>query len=127
MTPKEGAKALLKYLGKQAAWRVNEKAPSQESREAARAALTALQVRLGATKQARDERHRAVLAADGEYQACLSEWKIALADYEAASHMARSYRITVGLDKTWCFEVKAQGDNWADVIRQLAEKEKKTA
>ncbi len=119
MTPKEGARFLLKLLGKKAAWRVNDKACTADERAEAVAALPELRARELAAKQARDARYRAVLAADGEYQARLAEWKVAQVEHETMSSRLRSYRITVGLNEGWCFSVRAQGDNWADVIRKL--------
>lgn len=122
MTKQEGVKALSRVFGKKAMWRVNDKASSAQERTDAFCALAEARAREAAAKNARDERYRAILAADGEYQTLLAEYKQATADRECLLSRSLSYRVTIGRNEGMFFAVEAQGDNWADALRQLKSK-----
>lgn len=119
MTPTQGANKLRKLLGRKGAWRINANAATVEQREEAVAAYPAAREAETAAKAARDARYRWVLQNDAEYQRVLAEWKAANSERERLGRVQRSYKITVGVDEGWCFSVKAEGDNWAHVIRNL--------
>jgi len=112
-------KNLERLLGKKLGWRVNPKAPAAEERAAARAAIPAAREERDRLKEQRDARHRAILEADAEYQSLHTAAKAASENVERLSGITSHYKITVGISHSWCFEVKAQGDSWEDVIAKL--------
>lgn len=113
-------KKLERLLGKKLGWRINTKAPSPEERAAAKAALPAAIEERNKLKELRDARHREILAADAEYQRLLVAAKAAVEEVDRLSSTTRHYKITVGVDLGWAFEVKADGDSWEEVIGKLS-------
>lgn len=126
MTPAEGMKAVKKLLGPKAQVREHRGA-TQERREAAKAALPALREKHRALKEARDARHKAILAADGEYQALLAETKIAQQEMEQAQGWVLVHRLSAGVPELggMFLSVKANGDNWQDLVNQLQARQKR--
>lgn len=112
-------KKLERLLGKKLAWRINPNAPDLEARAAAKAALPDARAERDTLKEQRDARQRAILEADAEYQALRAAAKAAAENVETLSGTTRHYRITVGLNLGWAFEVKAEGDSWEEVIGKL--------
>lgn len=67
------------------------------------------------------EARRAELLSDPEYRRLLAEQGAAYRAREAVR--GGGYRITVGIDMGFAFEVRAEGDNWAEVVRALKSRE----
>ena len=115
-------KKLGKLLGKSLGYRIDDKAPTREERAAAKIELTAaIEVRNG-LKEKRDERYRAILAADAEYQSLHASHRAASERVDRISSMTRHYKITVGVSNSMFFHVKAEGDSWEEVIDKLQPK-----
>lgn len=113
-------KKLEKLLGKNLGWRINPKAPTQDERAAAKAAVPSVIEARKSLEAQRDARREAVLAADEEYQTLLSAAKAAMENAKQILSTTRRYRITVGTLESGFFLVKAEGDSWEDVIAKLA-------
>lgn len=120
MDQKAAVAKLRKLLGSGFAYRTNPKALTGELREQAvansRAALQAAKE----AEVAAAEKREAILAADTEYQRMLAEAKALRRAAVDASSVASQRRVTVGLDRGWCFSVQAEGDNWQEVVDAVA-------
>lgn len=117
MTPTEGQKKLRKLLGPRAAWRDTGKRTNPEDRAKSHAAWMELETKRKAAGDALNARKQQLLANDAEYQRQLAIYR---ESQEAQKYVGgRGYRITVGRDMGIAFEVRAEGDNWAEVIRAL--------
>ena len=112
-------KKLVKVLGKSLAYRVDDRAPTADEREAARQALAAASKIRDEAKQRRDERYTEILAADQEYQALKAAHKAAQEQVEKLASKSRHYKFTVGTTNGMFFVVKAEGDSWEEVIGKL--------
>jgi multidrug efflux pump subunit AcrA (membrane-fusion protein) len=113
-------KKLAKILGKTLGYRVDVKAPDAEQRAAAQAQLAEAQALRDKAKQQRDERYKAILAADQEYQDLVALHKGAQKVAEQLSYKAHHhYKFTVGTSNGMFFHVRAQGDSWEEVIDKL--------
>ncbi len=121
MTRADALKKLRKVLGPKMTWSENERAArGPEERAAAADALPEARQRRDELKAKRDERYRAILAADGEYQALLAEHAAARAEVESLQGQAGRYRCRVGVIEHGILNlIKAQGDNWAEVVSQV--------
>jgi hypothetical protein len=113
-------KKLHKLLGKGFGYRVDAKAPLQEDRDKARAALKDAVTERDRLRAECDARRQAVLDGDEEYQKRFNSYKTARARVENLSWISRHYRVTVGNSNGVFFHVKAEGDNWEDVIEKVA-------
>jgi hypothetical protein len=113
-------KKLGALLGKDFGWRINPKACTREEREEAKLALPALSAAARQAETAAEDRRKAVLAADEEYQRLRREWIEARRASGDASSKTHSYRFTVGNSVAGMFfSVKAEGDSWEEVIEKL--------
>jgi hypothetical protein len=112
-------KKLRKIIGNSLGYRVDDKAPSAEAREAARLRIPGLVATRKAAEAALSARLAALLAADDEYQRLAKERDVAREHSAAAFATANRYKITVGSSGALFFTVKAQGDSWEDVIAKL--------
>ena len=124
-------KKLGSLLGKNLGYRVDDKAPKQEERDTARAALMPAIEERNALQAKRDARRNAVLAADAEYQSLCAESKAASDRVDKLSSITRHYKFTVGVTQGVAgmnfFSVKAEGDSWEQVIAKLTAKSQKAA
>src|SRR5262245_7898548 len=109
-------KKLIKLLGNDVGWRIDQKAPKQDEREAARAALHPAVAERTVLLQDLAERREAILAADAEYQRLHADCKAARERVDKLTGIAHRYRFTVGVNNGVFFLVKAQGDSWEEVI-----------
>ena len=116
-------KRLGKLLGKNLGYRVNDKAPTREDRTAAKEALKPACAERDALKEKRDERYRAILAGDPEYQRLHAEHRAASQRVDRLASITRHYKITVGISNSMFFHIKAEGDSWEEVIDQLTKKD----
>ena len=113
-------KKLGKLLGNKLGYRVNDKAPTQDERDAARAELTPAIEERNALQQRRDERRKAILAADAEYQSLCADSRAASERVDKLSSITRHYKFTVGTCNGMFFTVRAEGDTWEEIIAKLA-------
>lgn len=120
-------KKLGAMLGKSMGYRVNPKAPTQEERAAAQKALRPACEERNKLQALRDERRRAILAADAEYQSLCASAKTASENVDRLGSVTRHYKITVGKMTSIFFHVLAEGDSWEEVITKLSAAEKKAA
>lgn len=118
MTPTEGVKRIKKLLGSKAAWRDNGHASSEETRETAKAAAVAAKAEYESLKGKRDDLMRRLLD-NQEYQALVQQTKDARQAWEEQQGRTHRYKIRVGTVEGGFLMVKADGDNWADVVRKL--------
>ena len=113
-------KKLGKLLGAKLGYRVDDKAPKQDERDAAKAALApAIETRT-ALRDAREARMKAVLEADAEYQRLKVEAEAANETVDKLWSITRRYKFTVGISEALFFIVKAEGDTWEEVIAKLS-------
>ena len=111
---------LGKILGKSFRYRIDDKAPTQEQREVARAALPAATTVVNELKAQKEARYEAILAADAEYQELKLALKEAQTKRDRLSGTLHYYKITVGVIVAGVlFSVKAQGDTWDEVVAKL--------
>lgn len=116
-------KKLAKTLGKSLGYRVDPRAPTAEERAAAKADLPAAIAVRDEIKRKRDERYKAVLAADPEYQSLWADYQKAQKTVEGLSSITHHYRFTVGISHAGdVFEVKAEGDSWEEILDKLQTK-----
>ena len=116
-------KKLGKLLGKPLGYRINPKAATADERAAAKAEQGAAVAARNQLERQKNERMRAVLVADQEYQSLNAAYKTAKKHADELSSMLYSYKFTVGVSNGVFFMVKAQGDSWEDVIHQVEEKQ----
>lgn len=112
-------KKLGKLLGKKLGYRVDDKAPKADEREAAKAEFDLACQERNALKEKRDARHRAILEADAEYQSLFAAHRAASDRADKLSSLTRRYKFTVGVCGDMFFHVRAQGDTWEEVIDKL--------
>jgi hypothetical protein len=112
-------KRLGKLLGKSLGYRIDDKAPTQEAREAAKAELLAAIEDRNKLKEKRDERYMMILAADAEYQAFKVAHEAARERVNRLFSITRHHKITVGVTNSMFFHVKAEGDSWEEIIAKL--------
>jgi hypothetical protein len=112
-------KKLGKLLGKNLGYRIADKAPTKEERAAAQKALIGAVAHRNALKEKRDERYRAILAADAEYQQLHAEHRAASEHVNELSSITRHYKITVGISNSMFFHIKAEGDSWEEIIDKV--------
>jgi hypothetical protein len=120
-------KKLGKLLGKSLGYRINDKAPTPEERAAAKAELTLAIAERNTLKEKRDERHRAILAADAKYQSLHATHAVASERVDKLLSITRHFKITVGISNSMCFLIKAEGDSWEDVIAKIENANAKSA
>ena len=118
---------LRPILGKSIAWRENDRALTAEARETALVAYQEAQVASASAKAARDERYKAILAGDAEYQRLKAAATEAYDACSKAGSVSRARRITVGTRSAvgglGFFHVRAEGDNWQEVVDILTKKQ----
>lgn len=112
---------LRPILGKQMGYREDRTAAVGEARDQLRASNIALQERKKAAKEALEARRIAVLAADAAFQSLLDAYTAVSAECEKAPSSSNR-RITVGIVSPMFFSVRAEGDNWAEVVEALTAK-----
>ncbi len=115
-------KKLGKLLGKSLGYRISDKAPTQEEREAARIELKLACEARDKAREQKDARYKAILAADVEYQNLSAAAKAASERVGRLSSITRHYKITVGTTNSMFFYIKAEGDSWEEVIDKLTVK-----
>jgi hypothetical protein len=112
-------KKLGKVLGKSLGYRINADAPTREERAAAQEALKPAIAERNALKEKRDERYRAILAADAEYQRLHAEHVAASKHVHRLASITCHFKITVGTSNSMFFHIKAEGDSWEEIIEKV--------
>ena len=112
-------KKLGKLLGKKLGYRINDKAPTEDERNDARAELILARSDRDKLKEKRDARYKAILAADAEYQNLHAAHRAAHERVDRLSSITRYYKFTVGTSEGMFFLVKAEGDSWEQIIDKL--------
>jgi hypothetical protein len=121
-------KKLGKLLGKSLGYRVNDKAPTREEREAAIAELKSARTERDRMREQRDARYKAILAADAGYQKLKADCQATSERVDRLASITRHFKITVGISTSMFFHIKAEGDSWEEVVDKLqAEKPKAAA
>jgi hypothetical protein len=115
-------KKLGNLLGKKLGYRVDPRAPGRDEREAAKAQLPAAYEKRNKLRDEKEARLTAILAGDAEYQRLKAEFAAAQKTVEQLGSIIRHHKITVGTSEGLFFVVKAEGDNWEEVIEQLQPK-----
>jgi len=118
-------KKLGKLLGKGFGYRIDREAPTPEERAAAKAALGEAVAERNKLQAQRDERYRAILAADGEYQSLRVSAKIASDKVSNLQGTTYRHKFTVGTSAAGglFFHVAAEGDSWEEVIDKVSKKQ----
>jgi|ERR1700685_326663 len=119
----DAIKKLGKMLGKNLGYRVDDKAATREERQAARAELTPAIAERKKLEEQKDERRRAILAADTEYQNLCAAYEAARKNTDRLGSIMSHFKITVGTTTSMFFHVRAEGDSWEEVIDQLTKKD----
>ena len=124
MDKNTAVKKLHKILGKGFGYRVDPKALLREERDEARAALKGATAERDKLRAECEARRQAVLDADKEYQERYEAYKAARKQVDQLSGKLHSYRVTVGNTSNaggfGFFHVKAEGDNWEEVLEKVA-------
>lgn len=115
-------KKLGKILGKNLAYRINDKAPTREEREAAAKELPAALEERNKLREKRDERYKEILAADAEYQRLKEAHQTAKNHADELMSIKHTCKFNVGTSNGMFFLVKAEGDSWEEVIEKVAAK-----
>ncbi len=123
MTAQEAAKKLERLLGPKGAWRTSPKSPTADTKPT-KEQLQDARGMAEVAKMEADARKRELLS-DPEYVRLRNAQIAADKSLDHLRGLMISYRVTVGIDKGWCFEILEQGDNWAEVIRKLETKQAK--
>lgn len=110
---------LKKVLGPDMGYRENPKALLAEDREAVRVKRDVVQDVHRGIKEALDKRRQEILAADEEYQHLSREYQRTRKALEALNGNLFARRVTVGKCSDLFFSVKAEGDNWQEVVDKL--------
>lgn len=111
-------KRLHKMLGKEFAYRIDNKAPSKEERHEAREHVKELAERKTAAHNALVAR-REELFKDPEYQSLLAAWREADRTVSHNGSNLHRFRFTVGTSDRMFFHVKASGDSWEEIFDKL--------
>jgi len=110
---------LRKVLGADMAYRTNPKALNAEQRDAARVVWQEARAIAEAAEAARVARLNALLAGDAEYQALKAQAAATKKTADNARAGLYSYRITVGVRNAMFFSIRAEGDNWDEVVTKI--------
>lgn len=113
-------KKLGALLGKKLGYRVDNKAPSPDERAEAKAILPAANEARRLIEKELNERRRAILAADQEYQRLLAEHEAAKKHADQLASLLHHFKITVGVTNSMFFHIRAQGDSWEEVIQKVS-------
>jgi len=120
MNKTQALRKLKPLLGKYLAYREDPKALVGDERKAAIEERQQRKSTLTAASEALEERKRQLLLADPVYQELLTHWKNSRDAEQEATSRAFRRRITIGTASDLFFSVKAEGDNWAEVVEKLS-------
>jgi hypothetical protein len=112
-------KKLGKLLGKNLGYRVDSNAPTQDEREAAKAALPAVTQERKEISERMQARKNELLEADSEYRELMAKYKTVRDNADRLVSISHTYKFTAGTSNGMFFVVRAQGDTWEDVIDKI--------
>lgn len=116
---------LRKVFGKNACWKINDKAKDADERAALNASLPAVKAERDEAKRRMDAK-RAELLSDPEYLAMRAAYQRADEAVNAALYYSNRCRISAGTSSSVAgigfFTVQVQGDTWDEVFAKLANK-----
>lgn len=117
-------KKLNQLLGKGAGYRIDDKAPTQADRDAAKAELPAAVKERDKLRAELEARREAVLLADPEYQALKEALSAARKRADHLSGTTYRHKITVGktIMDGLMFSVMAEADTWEEIFEKLTKK-----
>ncbi len=110
---------LRKVIGKTFGYRVDKSAPTAEERAAMRVVFDEAKRVADEAEAARVARFNEVLRSDALYQELKAKAKAASAAKEKADSGLYRRRITVGSVGSIFFTVRAEGDNWTEVVEKV--------
>lgn len=113
---------LRKVLGDRLAYRLDRKAAKAEARGEARVKAQEAAASKTAAEALRRERMDFLLGQDAEYQRLNDEVKELTKEHERLRSITLRAPITVGVDTGWSFSVRAEGDNWDEVVAKIESK-----
>src|ERR1700733_2868571 len=113
MNIQQAKTAMRRLVGKNAAYRYDEKAPTEDDRVAARSKLPELKADVDAAKLAMQQRRQELLS-DPEYQRLVAEWQAADKAHGATLGLLHHHRVTIMKGNGMFNTVVAEGDNWQD-------------
>lgn len=122
MQRQEALKKLRRLLGDKLGYRVDPNAPTSNEREEARIALRDVRAEREMLGEKRQARRMAILAADADYQQLVKAHEEARKSADKLASLMHRYKFTVGTSSDMFFHVKAQGDNWEEIIAKLTGK-----
>jgi serine phosphatase RsbU (regulator of sigma subunit) len=125
MNTQQALRILRPILGPKLAYRENPRALTGDELAQAQENAEALRLCVQKAKDALHERREAVLAGDAEYQRLRKEWQAAEKARSVAAGRAYLRRIEVGVDGPLAFWIRAEGDNWSDVVDQIKAADKR--
>lgn len=109
-------------IGPGFAYRLNPAAKKAPQREAASEKARALSPKIEAAKTALAKREAELLAADAKYQEIKADLQAMRRDHSEARSTATACPITVGTSNSLFFSIKAQGDNWQELVDEVCSK-----
>ena len=110
---------LKKVLGPDMGYREDPKALLAEDREAVQVKRDVVRDVHNVIKADLEKRRQEILAADEEYQRLSREYQRTRKALEALNGNLFARRVTVGKCSDLFFSVKAEGDNWQEVVDKL--------
>ena len=112
---------LRKLFGSSVAYRTDPKAKKAAERAEASARAKEVLAQRQAATEALNARRDALLAADQEYQLLKARVKTLTQEHERLRWISLATPITVGTNSGIFFSVRAQGDDWDEVIGKAME------
>jgi hypothetical protein len=119
MERNEALSKLTKLLGKGLRYEVNNKALAADDREIAKGNWKLAVEEYDRVSKACDERKRALLQADAEYQSLRTKWKELEKVRQQLSGAIHARKFTVGKVNGLFFHVLASGDSWEEIINTV--------
>lgn len=110
---------LRKLLGPKLGYQLNKNALNASGREKARAEHQAAIARKNTAKDAVQARRIWLLANDAEYQGLLAQYDGAHKESDSLGGGRYTCPIVVGVSSGLFFSVKAEGDNWQEVVAKV--------
>lgn len=110
---------LRKIIGPKLGYRIDPKAPTGEEREVMRAHFQEATAIVQAAEAARMARYNELLNGDAQYQLLKVAAKAAGEAKERTKSNLYRKRITIGVNNSLYFSVRADGDNWDEVVGKV--------
>ena len=118
MTRDEGVKRIKKLLGARCMITDNGRKTSPEGRVEYKARLKAAQA-VVVEAEAKMKQRREEILKDTRYCALVDEWKEARKALGEVNVVGGGYRLMAGKDSGFACEVRAEADNWEELVRAV--------